>query len=240
VIELLGIGLRGPTPAALYEVCATLEGGQLVVVSAAGAAEREALLDVVTARRMPVEGRLWVDRVPLMAQTVRRIRASVGSVELNATLSPARSLLWNVMSGQTRLDTLGRLLPLPRRRERDAATAALAAVGLAGRAHDRPVPLSGIERVRVLIARALARGPRHLVVRELDRALPPHDAMNILVLLRALTRHDRRVVLVSLAEPTLASALADRLLHLSAGRLAHDGRPGPLDDPGRQLALVRT
>ena len=239
MIELLGIGVRHPAPG-LHEICATLEGGQLVVVNAATAAEREALLDVVAARRMPQEGRLWVDRVPLMAPTARRIRAAVGDVALNEPLAPARSLLGNVMSGRTRLHTLGRLLRLPRRCQRDAAMAALAVVGLAGRAHERAVPLNAVAGARVLIARALARRPRHLVVRELDRALPPHDAMNILLLLRALTRHERRVVLVSLAEPTLATALADRVLHISAGRLAHDGRPGPLDDPGRHLALVRT
>lgn len=238
MIELLGIGVRTPSRAALHEICATLEGGQLVVVGAETAAERYALLDMLTARRLPVEGRLWVDRVPLMAETVTRVRAAVGEVDPESPLNPARSLLWNVMADH-RLRALGRLLALPRRREREAAAAALAAVGLAGSAHDRAVPLAPEERVRVLIARALARRPRHLVVRELDGALAPHDAMKTLVLLRSLTRNERRVVVVSLAEPTLASSLADRLLFLSGGRLAYDGRPDPAADAERRLTLVR-
>lgn len=239
MIELLGIGVRALSGAALHEICATLEGGELVVVSAETAGERDALLDVVTAKRLPLEGRLWVDRVPLMADTVGRVRAAVADVDPDASINPARSLLWNVMSGQARLRALGRLLPLPRRRERDTATAALAAVGLGGQVHDRAVPLAPIERVRVLVARALARRPRHLVVRDLDRALPAHDAMKILVLLRSLTRNERRVVIVGLDDPAPATRLADRLLFLSGGRLAYDGRPGPSDDADRRLALVR-
>jgi phosphonate transport system ATP-binding protein len=240
MIELLGIGVRTPARARLHQICATLEGGQLVVVSGESAGEREALLDVLTAHRLPMEGRLWVDRVPLMAETAARIRGVVGDIDPDAALDPARSLLWNVMAGHQRLRALGRLLALPRRRDRDSAAAALAAVGLAGSAHEHAVPLAPGERVRVLIARALAQRPRHLVVRELDRALASHDTVKTLVLLRSLTRTDRRVVVVSLADPAPATEVADRLLLLSGGRLVWDGRPGPAGGTERRLALVRT
>ena len=238
MIEFFGIGVpRLPRGRLLDQVCATLDGGELVIVS--GEAEaRQALLDVVTARGIPPEGRLWVDRVPLMTQTLRRIRAAVGDVDLGEELPGHRSVLRTVMAQRTPGDGLRRLLVLPRRRERDTVAAALDAVGLGDRAQELVGLLTPAERVRVLLARAIARGSRHLVVRDLDRTLPPHERLGVLVLLRSLTRHDRRVVIVSLAEPSLATSLGDRFLLLSDGRLQPDEPPVP-GEVRRHLAVVR-
>jgi len=238
MIEFFGIGVsRSPRGRLLDQVCATFDGGELVIVSGEADA-RQALLDVVTAREVPPEGRLWVDRVPLMTQTLRRIRAAVGDVDLGEELPGHRSVLRTVMTHRTPADGLRRLLVLPRRRERDTAVAALDAVGLGDRAQESVALLTPVERVRAQLARAIARGCRHLVVRDLDGTLPPHDTLGVLVLLRSLTRHDRRVVIVSLDEPTLATSLADRFLALSDGRLQHDEPPAP-GEVRRHLAVVR-
>jgi ABC-type phosphate/phosphonate transport system ATPase subunit len=243
VIELMGIGvLRRGADWLLHEVCATLQAGTLVVVGADRADARQAFVDVIAGVRIPVEGRVWIDRVPLMRESTGRVRRMTGDVDPTVLLAECRSLFWNALPSRAGRRTLGRLLLLPRPHERRATTAALAVVGLAERMQKPASGLTAADRVRVLIARALAHAPRHLLIRDLDRALPPDDVQPMLSLLRSFTRGDRRSVIVTLAEPPVAARLADRFLFLSAGRLVHDADCAPARNVGveRNLQLVRT
>jgi ABC-type phosphate/phosphonate transport system ATPase subunit len=240
MIQLLGIGVpRRSGGWLLHHVTATFHRGELIVVSALDRDARAALLDVIAARRVPVEGRLWMDGMPLMADTVRRLRSVVADVDPGTGLPEARSVLWNVLAPPP-LRVLGDLLRLPQHRQRAAGATALATVGLADRANQPTRGLGPADRARLLIARALVRRPRCVVVRELDSVLETREAMAILVLLRAITRVDRRIVVASLAKPEPARPLADRLLHLDDDRRPQDQPPAPPVDNERRLRLART
>jgi ABC-type cobalamin/Fe3+-siderophores transport system ATPase subunit len=243
VIELLGVGV--PRPAAgwlLHRVCATLEAGELTLVGSDDPAERAALLDAITGRRVPDEGRVWVSRVPLMPASRSRIRRLCGEVEPGAALAEHRSLFWNAVVPVSGPRALGRLLRLPRRGERQAVLAALERTGLRGRADEPVGRLSPFDRLRYLIARALARGPRHLVVRDPDAFVAAGDLGALLALLRLIARSERVGVVVSLAEAGPGRRFADRLLVLHEGVLVLHGRAGTLDDaraPWSAGALTR-
>jgi ABC-type phosphate/phosphonate transport system ATPase subunit len=193
-------------------------------VISADPAERAALLDVVTGRRIPDEGRVWLLRVPLMRTSASRVRVLGGEVDPASTLIERRSLFWNALAPTSGPRTLGGLLRLPRRRERLATTAALERVGLRARI-DEPVGVLGpFDRMRFLLARALARRPRYLVVREADVLLGRDEVANFMALLRLVAREDRLAVVVSLAAPDVGRPLADRLLVLGDGLLLFHGR----------------
>ena len=75
MIELLGVGApRGDGGWMLHRVCATFARGELTQVVSHLPQERDALLDAVVARIVPEEGRVWVARVPVSRDTLRRIR----------------------------------------------------------------------------------------------------------------------------------------------------------------------
>jgi ABC-type phosphate/phosphonate transport system ATPase subunit len=133
VIELLGVGVPRETGGwLLHRVCATLEAGEVTLVVSTDPAERGALLDTLTGRRVPDEGRVWVSRAPLMPESRSRIRRLCGEVDPGTALVERRSLLWNAVASISGSHALGRLLRLPRRREREAVLAALERVGLGG------------------------------------------------------------------------------------------------------------
>lgn len=111
--------------------------------------------------------------------------------------------------------TLG-LWPTP---ERALAARCLEQVGLGGFGERRAAHLSGGQRQRVAIARALAQRPSVLLADEPVASLDPANAEAILGLLQAVARQERLAMLVSLHQPELARRFADRILHLSAGRL---------------------
>jgi len=103
---------------------------------------------------------------------------------------------------------------------------ALAAVGLADRAHHRPADLSGGQKQRVAIARALVGEPAILLADEPTAALDHQSGALVLDLLRRVaTEQGRAVVLVTHDPRTLS--YADRIVHVEDGALrAHEALDG--------------
>ena len=92
-------------------------------------------------------------------------------------------------------------------------------LGLTGIAGRRPHELSGGEQQRLAIARALVNDPAVVLADEPTGNLDQENGATVLALLRNLTR---RAVVIVTHEPE-AAAIADRVLHLRAGRLVAEG-----------------
>jgi len=107
-------------------------------------------------------------------------------------------------------------------RERRIA-AALAWVGLDGKADKRPGQLSGGERQRVAIARALVLDPCALLLDEPFASLDILLKHEILGLLAHLLAERRLPTLCVTHEPRDAAALAARVIILEGGRVAQHG-----------------
>jgi iron complex transport system ATP-binding protein len=84
--------------------------------------------------------------------------------------------------------------------------------------------MSGGERARVLLARALATGARALLADEPVAGLDPDAQLLVLERLKARARAGQ-AVLVSLHDLTLAARYADRVVVLHEGRVVGDGAP---------------
>jgi len=117
-----------------------------------------------------------------------------------------------------------------------AARTGLEEVGLAERASAWPITLSGGEAQRASLARALVREPRLLLLDEPFSAL---DALTRITMHRLVlslwARHQPAVLLVT-HDVDEALALADRVLVLGDGRIAHSAaitvpRPRVRDHP---------
>ncbi|MGD0643092.1 MAG: ABC transporter ATP-binding protein [Roseiarcus sp.] len=89
--------------------------------------------------------------------------------------------------------------------------------------------LSGGERARVLLARALAVQAEMLLADEPVAALDPLHQLQAMELLRSVARNGAGVVAV-LHDLTLAVRFCDRLIVLAGGRVIADGPPAVLTD----------
>ena len=106
----------------------------------------------------------------------------------------------------------------------DRARAALEEVE-AGHLADRGVAeMSGGERARVLLARALATGAEALLADEPTTGLDPDAQLMVLERLKA-RAGSGQAVLVSLHDLALAARFADRIVVLDTGRVVADAAP---------------
>ncbi|UXY15477.1 ABC transporter ATP-binding protein [Chitiniphilus purpureus] len=106
---------------------------------------------------------------------------------------------------------------------RARAAAALDDVGLAPRAHLRPLELSGGEKQRVAIARALVKHPQLIFADEPTSALDGSNGSIVVDLLHRIARERGTMVLVVTHDPRLHSR-ADRIIELEDGRIRRDER----------------
>src|SRR5262245_52056530 len=172
MIELLGVGVEsGHGRWLLHRVCARLASAQVTAIVSSQPEERWALLDVLGARRVPSEGRTWIEGAPLGRDTAPRLRERLAEVALGVELAEGRSVLWNTLAtgAGRRLRTFLRL-PMPG--VRHAADHALRTVGLGDMARAPVTSLDVDGRLRIAVARALAASPSVLLVRDPDVALP--------------------------------------------------------------------
>ena len=212
----------------LHRVCAQFRRGEVTLVVSRLPEERDALLDAVAARIVPEEGRVWVGRVPVSRDTVRRIRGLVAEVDVRARPVEHRSLLWNVLvAGKSGHRALHGLLRLPRKSERQAARRALERVGLGGREVETASGLGSIDQARLALAGALVKTPEALVMREIDRGFDGAEAAVVRGLLQSLARRERLVILASAATPAAATSAANE----------RPGASAPPDLPGTPPVL---
>ena len=118
-----------------------------------------------------------------------------------------------------------RLDGVPRAMARDRAAAAAARVGLAARLSQPAETLSGGERQKLALARALIRAPQLLLLDEPCASLDPRATAEIEAILREAAVAGTRIVM-STHDAGQARRLAGEVLFLHQGRLT-DAGPAP-------------
>jgi sulfonate transport system ATP-binding protein len=206
-ITARGLGKTFGGKQVLADVNFHIEAGQFVAVVGKSGCGKSTLLRLVLGLEAPSEGRLLVggdsappDQARIMFQEPR--------------LLPWRRVFGNVDVGLDRaVDTFSR---------HSQAHAALQAVGLADRAQDWPSVLSGGQKQRVALARALVSRPRLLALDEPLGALDALTRIEMQRLIETIWQEQGFTALLVTHDVGEAVALADRILVIDAGRIAHD------------------
>lgn len=219
-VTMEGLGVHLGPRKAVSDVTATLHPGTLIGIIGPNGAGKSTLVRAMLGL-IPATGRIMVDGEPVSAIPRGRLARSI------AYLPQGQTLHWPLTV--ERLVALGRLPHLaPFSRIGDVDRAAIdGAMGLADVEHLRgrlATELSGGERARVLLARALAVEAAGLVADEPLAALDPGHQIEVMTLLRRQAEAGALVVTV-LHDLTMAARHCDRLLLLHRGRLAADGPP---------------
>jgi iron complex transport system ATP-binding protein len=205
----------------LHEVSLSVAAGEGVGLIGPNGAGKSTFVRAATALVPLTAGSIEVDGHPLAALRQRELARLVAVVqqlpEAPATMRVAELVLLG------RNPHLG-LLARESARDFAAAAAAMRRAGCEAFA-DRPLgTLSGGERRRAFIARALAQEPRLLLLDEPTANLDVEAQCETFELLRTLAA-DGVGVLVVAHDLTLAAAYCDRLVLLARGRVVATGTP---------------
>ncbi len=98
--------------------------------------------------------------------------------------------------------------------------------------------LSGGQQQQLAIARALATGPRLLIVDELSQGLQPSIVEALAEALIAVTRHNRLALILVDQNPKLAMRICDRVMVMQRGEVVAAGPSATLGADERFLDLL--
>jgi iron complex transport system ATP-binding protein len=220
-LDARDLAVRYATSLALDGVsCAVNEGRFLAVVGPNGSGKTtlvRALSGLVRLER----GEVRVEGTPLARWTRAALARVLAVVPQGEEVTFPLRVDETVMLGRyARLGPFG----APGAADRAAVADALArcdVAGLAGRTIDS---LSGGEWQRVRLARALAQEPRILVLDEPTTSLDVRHEMELFELVRRLVDGGLAGLVIT-HHINLAARFADRMILLSAGRIAAEGTP---------------
>jgi putative ABC transport system ATP-binding protein len=220
---------------ALDHTVLTVRSGEFLAIAGPSGSGKSTLLNLIGCIDRPTSGRIriaGVDTGALRADELTELRRSrIGFVFQTFNLIPVFTAAENV-----EFPLLIQGVSAAERRERVAE--ALAGVGLADRAHHRPDLMSGGERQRVAVARAIVHRPALVLADEPTANLDTRNATQLIELMRGLNQrlgltfifstHDQRLLehtprIVRLTDGQIVSdshAEEDRHAEVSAARLS--------------------
>lgn len=214
-----------PTPSdplvVLREVSFHLTAGQNLAILGPSGSGKSTLLHILGTLDLPTSGTLRLagcDPFQLSEPELAKFRnANIGFVFQDHHLLPQLSVIENVLvpavaEGQPAAETVTRAREL------------LDRVGLADRLEHRPAELSGGEKQRVGVARALVLKPTLLLADEPTGNLDRTNALAIGRLLIELQQREK-AMLVTVTHSAEVAALHHRQMQLDGGRLSRLDRP---------------
>jgi phosphonate transport system ATP-binding protein len=237
--DALGVSLAGKT--LLEGITFRVPAGQTLSIVGPNGAGKSTLLKALSGFVAPSHGSVEVLGRALGAgigrDGLRDLRSRIGQVFQALQLVPRLTALENVLIGRLAvnrtLKSWARVFP---DEETQKGRDALSALNILHLAEVRADRLSGGERQKVAIARALAQEAPLLLADEPTASLDPAAAQEIAELLARLARERGLTLITVVHAPALLPVLGGRVLGLKAGRVAFELKSADLGQ--EQLAAL--
>jgi putative ABC transport system ATP-binding protein len=218
IVTLRGVSREYPGGVvALRDVDLDINRGEMVAIVGPSGSGKSTMLNVMGTLDRPTAGQVIIDGFDVARLSDRELSAlrafRIGFVFQHFHLAPGVSALDNVADG---LLYTGAAL----RERRERAEAALRRVGLGHRLTHRPHELSGGEKQRTAIARAIVRGPALLLADEPTGALDSQSGESVMEVL--LDLHETGTTIVVITHEHVVASRLPRQVSMLDGRVVSD------------------
>jgi len=222
MIEAHSISFRYHEAWVLQEVSFRVEKGEFVGVIGPNGSGKTTLLKLLHRLLTPQRGEILFELVPMKKMDRRDIAKRIAVVAQETQLLFPFSVIETVLMGRS--PYLGRLL-FESEKDLEIARKAMEWTKILPFS-ERPVEeLSGGERKRVFIARALAQEPDVILLDEPTANLDIQHQIEFLDLILTLNRERGLTIVMASHDMNIASEFCDRLILLQEGRIYQMGTP---------------
>lgn len=202
---------------ALHKINLHIRDGEFVSIVGPAGAGKSTLLRILTCELRPTDGQVIVDGVDLATLSnddIPLLRRKIGTIFQDFKLLPSRNAFENVAFA---LEVVG----APSDRIDEDVPKALEIVGLADKHNNFPHQLSGGEKQRLAIARALIHRPHIILADEPTGNLDLVNGHDVIQLLQKINQLGTTVVLVT-HNQDIVNALSRRVVTMDKGQIVRD------------------
>lgn len=202
----------------LHDISLTIPEGEIMAIVGPSGAGKTTLLQIAGSLDRPDSGSVFFDNTDLFTLKDRKLsefrNLNIGFVFQFHQLLPEFSALENValpalIAGKKRTDAFAEAQKL------------LNELGLKERLHHKPAQLSGGEKQRTAIARALVNKPRIVFADEPTGSLDSKNRDEIQEIIASLRENMRQTFVIVTHDPYMSS-IADRTVTMHDGRISAD------------------
>ncbi len=222
MIDVKSISFRYQENWALQDVSFRVEKGEFVGVIGPNGSGKTTLLKLLYRLFSPQRGEILFKRVPLKKMDRADLAKRIAVVAQETHLLFPFSVLETVLMGRS--PYLGHLM-FESEKDLEMAKRAMEWTEVLSFSERSMDALSGGERKRVFIARALAQEPEVILLDEPTSNLDIHHQMDFLELILTLNRERGLTIVMASHDMNIASEFCDRLILLQGGRIYKMGTP---------------
>jgi cell division transport system ATP-binding protein len=198
-----------------------VDEGEFVFLVGASGSGKTTIIKLLTGEVRPSEGRVIVNNYDIGRMKKRQIpylRRTLGVVYQDFRLINTKTVYENVAFAMRAIGAKGKAI-------KQRVPYVLDLVGLADKAHEKPMNLSGGEQQRVAIARALVNNPRLIIADEPTGNLDPARSLELMTLFEKINELGTTVLIVT-HEKGLVDEFEKRVVVIDNGEVISDQTGG--------------
>lgn len=204
----------------LKDISETIREGEIISIIGPSGSGKSTFLRCLNLLERPTSGKVLFEGVDLADKNIDldRHRQDIGMVFQQFNVFPHLKVIDNI--------TLAPMLEKKMSRQDAQARASelLDRVGLLDKRDEYPTRISGGQKQRLAIVRALAMDPKVMLFDEPTSALDPEMVKEVLDVIKELTRTGMTIVIVT-HEMGFAREVSDRILFMDEGVIQEQGTP---------------
>lgn len=198
-----------------------IQKGEFVFILGKSGAGKSTVLKLITRELEPTKGEIFVENEKILEIPSKRLpylRRKIGIVQQSIQFLENKTVYDNVAFAMLATEKPYQLI-------KESVPAALGIVGMRKYALSFPTELSGGERFRVALARAIINNPHTLVLDEPTANLDPDTAWDMMYLLQEINHKGVTIIAATHAQE-LVNIMRKRIIALRCGKVIADVKKG--------------
>ena len=221
ILQVEDIQKRFGRTRVLEDISFSLEQGQAMAIIGSSGSGKTTIIKLLTAEVRPTEGKVLVNNYNIGEMKKSRIpylRRTLGVVYQDFRLIKTKTVYENVAFAMRTIGAKSKAI-------KQRVPYVLDLVGLADKAKEKPMNLSGGEQQRVAIARALVNNPRLIIADEPTGNLDPARSLELMTLFEKINELGTTVLIVT-HEKGLVDEFEKRVVMIDHGSVVSDQTGG--------------